>query len=321
MLKANFKFLLETTNIQIVAIRNSQISCYVTIFGNFGSLSSLILGFSIQALIDVKFVLQKGYNPTAYAIIRDTYYLTLVCCICTAIHILLATSLLMTMAPMLALYGRPGSMATVSTFMQTELKTVFHTAVIMLCFFNMCLITVGWAQMSFNLAVTCTVILLLSSIITYQFCKRIYAKLYTPAIFCDENSKVLDFNDINGTWIKSIVDNNNNSMEMNPVHNKVLAQPFQGYMRKLDQTFYQNINSTWSKRFFTLNAHGHLYYFRSEQHFKNAPDKPIKDRPVDVKLYNVLIGKNALHGNDWDELTISLVHKTKPTEMRVWIFR
>jgi hypothetical protein len=106
MQKANQQQVIQNANINVVAIRTIEITYFSTFFGNFGTVSALLVGLIIQ-------------NVSQIPIVGDTYtnpFWMYLYCICTAIsfitavHVLMCSVFVSVYGQGLALRGPVGSM-------------------------------------------------------------------------------------------------------------------------------------------------------------------------------------------------------------------
>ena len=69
--------------------------------------------------------------------------------------------------------------------------------------------------------------------------------------------------------------------------------------------------STWNRRYFVLTRSGNLFYYKTKSDYQKKPDAPIKDRPIELPLYDV----------STSAFEIRLELKDKEELARVWVFR
>lgn len=85
----------------------------------------------------------------------------------------------------------------------------------------------------------------------------------------------------------------------------------EGYLTKLGK------GNNWTRRYFVLTRTGNLFYYTGKLDYQNSPKSPIKERPIEVRLYSVTCTANEDDGLFEMKLDV----KDGEEGGRCWVFR
>ncbi len=169
MLKAEQQQFVQATNNQLLDIRNTEISYFISFFSNFGTQCALISGFIVNAISQVP-GLDSRCNPAWKYIYWILSALALMC----AMHVLLCTMFINVFGQGLAIRGPLGSMIRAVEGMVQETNQILIAYVASIFFFAFSTIGVYFIMMEHDAAVICACITGVGIYIWYHFVLRIY---------------------------------------------------------------------------------------------------------------------------------------------------
>lgn len=169
MLKANEQQVAHTTNIDLVAIRNAEISYFSNFFTNFGTQCALIAGFILSSISQV-----PGLDASCNIFWKYFYWISTAISFVTSMHVLLCTVFIAVYGQGLALRGPVGSMVRAVDGMVIEQLQVVSAFVITIISFTMSTVGTYWIMMDSLGAILSSIITLIGMGFWYHYTLRIY---------------------------------------------------------------------------------------------------------------------------------------------------
>lgn len=182
MLKANQEALNQQTNIGLLNIRQIELNYYTLFYSSFSGQSALICGFVYSS------VTQMGYGGNVpYAsplsvmfgreighLILSLFWVTSAICIMSALHTIFCSTLILTLGPGKAIFGKVGSMNPANEGMRNEMKQIILSYLVMVGSFAVSTLCSFWVVMELIPALVCTFITFVAARYWYVYSERIY---------------------------------------------------------------------------------------------------------------------------------------------------
>mmetsp|Transcript_20003 Transcript_20003/g.34016 ORF Transcript_20003/g.34016 Transcript_20003/m.34016 type:complete len:320 (-) Transcript_20003:32-991(-) len=175
MNRAHQQALFQTTNLGLLAIRQSEINYYQGLNVAFGTQAALIGGFAYGVFS------QNPVNDDNFydvEVIADFYWVTSAITIALSVHVILCTMLMQVLGPGLALHGPVGSMARATEGMRIEQQQIIVSFVAMMLMFATSTVLSFWVVMTFEGAIGCTACFVIASFYWWKYCERIWLRFY-----------------------------------------------------------------------------------------------------------------------------------------------
>ncbi len=169
MLKAEQQQFVQATNNQLLDIRNTEISYFISFFSNFGTQCALISGFIVNAISQV-----PGLDSTCNPAWKYIYWILSALALMCAMHVLLCTMFINVFGQGLAIRGPLGSMVRAVDGMVQETNQILIAYVASIFFFAFSTIGVYFIMMEPDAAIICACITGVGIYVWYHYVLRIY---------------------------------------------------------------------------------------------------------------------------------------------------
>jgi hypothetical protein len=330
MIQAGQQALFQSQNQQVLSIRQSELDYFHNFYGNFGTQSALVVGFSLNTLTNM-----VGYDAESETA-QDIFYIFSTFTFIFAMHTLYNSIFIIVFAPNLALHGPLGSMVRAVDGMTTEQDQVFASFIGALISFTISTAMSFWIIMRERMALICGAMIVVGSGFWYHYCLRIFNrfKMHTAhgQTFEDEvigkksakkkmkkarfawGSDSKASNDKTESLTSSLLDDNftdrdvvGNDMTTEPETNRVphaslsvlstLSEMHgvEGYMSYtlMHPMEGRQISGEKSLRRYFVLYDGELKHYNSYRDYQEHPERPTSNRPIMVSQFQVATSKRT----------------------------
>jgi len=171
MNQANQQQVVQNANMNLVQIRQIELTYFSSFFTSFGTQTALMIGFIVGSLSQVPGVDNPSECSYFWIVL---YWVTSALCVSSAIHCLVSTVFLEVFGQGLALRGPLGSMVKAVEGMIVEQKAVVVGFIFTIFMFGLQCIGMYWIMMDQTCAIIATIITSVAIFCWYQYALRLY---------------------------------------------------------------------------------------------------------------------------------------------------
>jgi hypothetical protein len=307
MINANQRQVVQTANVNLVALRQAEINYFATFFNNFGTQAALMSSFIINAISQV-----PGFDATCNEFWLYWFWITGSIAFIAAMHMLLTCVYVSIYGQGLALRGPVGSMVRAVEGMVQEQEQILVVFVITIVFISFNLCGVFFVMMDYEGAILCTLILLLAMMIWYTFALRIYnrfkfsretedMRFNTPGSEQSLEYKLKSTGDIisdptlkpsltttaaTATPSATAASNRGDTSSKEVATGSSKAFEYSGYITV--DTGKTMFSDPWKRRYMAVQR-SNIFYYKDKKSFEEKPDDPINRRPIRLEGFQLNI--------------------------------
>jgi len=190
MFKAEYASKFQASNIDLVKIRSQEMNYYCNYYMSVAAQSSLVLCFALSLIT------QTIATEDADFRVDEAFWICLAITVNTSVHCMITSIFVYVYAYGLALNGPRGSVLQAIEGMIAELDHVFLSYKLMIFFFMSSTILSFWIIMNYHIALPCSILALIFSVIWARHCNNIYNRFQIDPFGLFSSVKIINDEDL-----------------------------------------------------------------------------------------------------------------------------
>lgn len=305
MQKAEQEVLLQTTNQDVLNIRQQELNYFTTFFNSFSLQAALLAGFVLNSLNDNEYDKFAGHQVADYV-----YWISSAVLFASALHCILTTVYCNVYGAGLALRGPLGSMVRAVDGMVAEKDGIVLSFIICLTSFATSCLGYFWVIMTDEAAWISTAVMMVAMYFWCSHGLRVYNKF--------------KWDETGTAWLETVDGDDE-------------TQPLLRYAKQSQSELYIDPSSTpqvfkegylsikitvsvlesWVRKYFVL-IDGTLYQFETQLAYERRPNQPTMRKPIHLGSYKLDVGKST---RTESRFLFSLLSVDGKDEKKVWTFK